>query len=74
MSARLRAATQSLDHRAQRLTALSPDSVLMRGYSITEDAASGKVIRAAAETARGRKVRIRLGRGRLGASVDEVEP
>jgi hypothetical protein len=32
------------------------------------------VLRAASETAAGRKVRIRLAAGRLGAHVDEVEP
>ena len=47
--------------------------MLARGYSITQDAATGHVLRSSAETAAGRKLRIRLASGRLGARVDEVE-
>jgi exodeoxyribonuclease VII large subunit len=67
-------ATSALAHRRQRLTALSPDGVLARGYSITQDAESGAVLRSAASTAVKRKVRIRLAAGHLGARVEEVEP
>jgi len=67
-------ATRAIAHRRERLVALSPDGVLARGYSITQDAESGAVIRAATQTSRERRVRIRLGKGRLGARVDEVEP
>ena len=74
LAARFGAAVRGLEHRRSRLVALSPDSVLSRGYSITQDAASGAVVRSAADTSRGRKVRIRLGSGRLGAQVEEVEP
>ena len=74
LAARFGAATRALDHRRQRLVALSPDSVLSRGYSITQDAATGHVLRSSAETAAGRKLRIRLASGRVGAHVDEVEP
>jgi exodeoxyribonuclease VII large subunit len=74
LTARFGAATRALEHRRERLVALSPESVLSRGYSITQDAATGVVLRAASETAAGRKVRIRLAAGRLGAHVDEVEP
>src|SRR5207253_8461363 len=74
LAARFGAAVRGLEHRRSRLVALSPDSVLSRGYSITQDAASGAVVRSASDTARGRKVRIRLGSGRLGAQVEEVEP
>ena len=66
-------ATRGLDHRRQRLTALSPDGVLARGYSITQDAESGAVLRSAGSTAVKRKVRIRLATGHLGARVEEVE-
>jgi exodeoxyribonuclease VII large subunit len=66
-------ASRGLKHRRQRLVALSPEGVLSRGYSITQDAESGAVIRSFAETAVNRKVRIRLGAGRLGARVEEVE-
>jgi exonuclease VII large subunit len=47
---------------------------LSRGYSITQDAESGVVIRSAAETAVDRNLRIRLATGRVGARVEEVEP
>jgi len=71
---RFAAATRGLEHRRQRLVALSPDGVLSRGYSITMDAESGTVLRSAAGTAVSRRVRIRLGSGRLSARVEEVEP
>jgi exodeoxyribonuclease VII large subunit len=69
---RFAAATRAIAHRQDKLVALSPDAVLARGYSITHDADTGAVIRAAAATAEGRRVRIRLAEGRLGARVDEV--
>jgi exodeoxyribonuclease VII large subunit len=74
LAERFAAVARGLDHRRQRLVALSPDAVLSRGYSITQDAESGAVLRSAAATAVSRKVRIRLGSGRLGARVEEVEP
>ena len=73
LAERFAGATRALAHRSERLTALSPDGVLARGYSITQDEDSGVVIRSAAATAPGRRVRIRLGAGRLGARVEEVE-
>jgi len=66
-------ATRAIAHRQERLVALSPDAVLARGYTITQDAESGEVIRTAAQTSRDRRVRIRLARGRLGARIEEVE-
>jgi exodeoxyribonuclease VII large subunit len=69
---RFAAATRAIAHRQDKLVALSPDAVLARGYSITHDADTGAVIRAAAATAEGRRVQIRLAEGRLGARVDEV--
>jgi exodeoxyribonuclease VII large subunit len=73
LAERFAAATQGLEHRKQRLVALSPDGVLSRGYSITQDAESGAVLRASRDTFVNRRVRIRLAAGRLGARVDEVE-
>ncbi len=72
--ARFASADRGLQHRRERLIALSPDSVLSRGYSITQDAATGAVVRAASDTGAGRGVRIRLASGRLAARVEEVEP
>jgi exodeoxyribonuclease VII large subunit len=73
LAERFAAATRALQHRSQRLVALSPEAVLSRGYSITQDAESGAVLRASASTAAGRRLRIRLASGRLGARVEEVE-
>ncbi len=72
--ARFTNATRGLEHRRERLSALSPDSVLSRGYSITQDAETGAVLRAASETKVGRGVRIRLATGGVGARVEEVRP
>jgi exodeoxyribonuclease VII large subunit len=66
-------ARSTLDHRRQQLIALSPESVLARGYSITQDAETGAVLRSSADTAVKRKLRIRLAAGHLGARVEEVE-
>jgi exodeoxyribonuclease VII large subunit len=74
LAKRFDVATRGLEHRKQRLLALSPDAVLSRGYSITQDAESGAVLRSSSGTAVNRRVRIRLGAGRLGARVEEVEP
>jgi exodeoxyribonuclease VII large subunit len=73
LAERFAVATKGLEHRRQRLLALSPDAVLSRGYSITQDAESGAVLRSSRGTAVNRRVRIRLSEGRLGAKVDEVE-
>ena len=73
LTERFASATRGLEHRRLRLVALSPDGVLSRGYRITQDAESGAVLRSSAETATDRRVRIRLGTGRVGARVDEVE-
>ncbi|HYL08313.1 MAG TPA: exodeoxyribonuclease VII large subunit, partial [Candidatus Udaeobacter sp.] len=74
ISARFAGASRGLEHRSQRLVALSPDSVLSRGYSITQDASTGAVLRASTETRAGRGVRIRLAAGRVSAKVEAVEP
>jgi exodeoxyribonuclease VII large subunit len=74
LSERFAGATRALAHRRERIVALSPDAVLSRGYSITQDAVTGKVIRSADTAKVGGRVRVRLGAGRLGARIDEVEP
>jgi exodeoxyribonuclease VII large subunit len=74
LNERFGAASRGLAHRRERLLALSPDAVLSRGYSITQDAETGAVVRSAAETKIDRRLRIRLATGRLGARVEQVEP
>jgi len=56
-----------------RRMALSPESVLTRGYSITRDAATGVILRSAAQASVEQKVRIQLGSGTLAGRVEEVE-
>ena len=73
LTERFSGARKALAFREQRLVALSPYSVLTRGYSITQDAESGAVIRSAGDTAKDRRIRVHLGTGRLGARVEEVE-
>jgi exodeoxyribonuclease VII large subunit len=73
LAERFTGATRALAHRQERIVALSPDAVLARGYSITQDAETGAVIRSATSARVDRRVRIRLGSGRLGARIDEVE-
>lgn len=65
---------RKLESQHQRLVALSPESVLTRGYSITRDAASGAILRSAAEAAVQQKVTIQLGSGKLAGRVEEVSP
>src|SRR5260370_12809147 len=73
LSARFAAATSGLEHRPQRLVAVSPDRGLSRGRGITECAEPGAHLRTSGGTAGSRRVRIRLGSGKLGARVDEVD-
>jgi exodeoxyribonuclease VII large subunit len=56
----------------KRLGALGPEQVLARGYSITTDAASGRVLRDAAEVAAGQPLKTRLARGELISRTEAV--
>jgi exodeoxyribonuclease VII large subunit len=48
-----------------RLRLLSPEAVLERGYSITLDAVTGKVVRDAADVVAGQRLVSRLAKGRI---------
>lgn len=48
-----------------RLRLLAPDAVLARGYSITFDAATGRVLRDASDVPAGTRLRTRLARGEV---------
>ncbi|CAI2716913.1 exodeoxyribonuclease VII large subunit [Nitrospina watsonii] len=69
-------ASQSRWHRqrfegvAKNLNALSPLSILDRGYSITTDTQSGKAVKASGEVKPGDKVEVRLSKGKLDCTVD----
>lgn len=63
---------QRLDALRDRLRLLSPEQTLARGYSITADAASGRIIRDATTTRPGQVVITRVHRGEFRSRV-EVE-
>jgi exodeoxyribonuclease VII large subunit len=48
-----------------RLRVLGPEQVLARGYSITTDAATGKVLREAREVKAGQRLKTRLKTGQV---------
>jgi exodeoxyribonuclease VII large subunit len=48
-----------------RLRLLGPEQVLMRGYSITMDAATGEILREAKRVKAGQRLRIRLKVGEI---------
>jgi exodeoxyribonuclease VII large subunit len=60
-------ALQTLD---SRLRLLGPEQVLARGYSITMDAASGRVLRDAAEVKAGQRLRTRLKQGEISSRAE----
>ena len=62
---------ESLRQLEKRLISLGPEQVLARGYSITTDAASGKVLRHAAKVEAGQKLKTRLANGEVFSRVDE---
>lgn len=74
---RERARQRLEDRRAQldtlevRLRLLGPEQVLARGYSITTDAASGQVLRAAAEVKAGQRLKTRLKTGEVFSKVEK---
>jgi exodeoxyribonuclease VII large subunit len=54
-----------------RLRLLGPEQVLSRGYSITMDAATGKVLRTAKEVKAGQYLKTRLKAGEVLSKVDQ---
>ena len=53
----------------RRWNSLGPEQVLARGYSITMDAATGKVLRDAAKVTAGQKLKTRLQKGEVSSRV-----
>lgn len=62
---------EALRQMAKRLHALGPAQVLARGYSITMDAATGEVLRAAAKSKPGQKLQTRLAQGEIFSRVEK---
>lgn len=73
VSHQLRQHRKTIDSLQARLRLLSPEQVLSRGYSITMDAKSGKVIRDAKEVRAGQKLRTKLGKGEVQSVVENGE-
>lgn len=59
---------------AARLQTLSPLAVLQRGYSLTMDQATGRLLHAAEDTAPGRTLLTRLARGQVISRVEQIDP
>jgi len=55
---------------ADRLRLLSPENVLARGYSITQDRATGRIIRRAVEVKPRQKLRTRLSQGQIDSTAE----
>jgi exodeoxyribonuclease VII large subunit len=67
----LRNLRQRGDALQARLRVLGPEQVLARGYSITRDAASGKIIRSKEQTRPGQTLKTRLQSGEVRSVVQE---
>jgi len=63
--AQLKSLKSSLQITESRLRLLGPEQVLARGYSITLDAATGKVLRDAAQVKAGQQLKTRLKQGQV---------
>ena len=61
---------EALRQLEKRLNSLGPEQVLARGYSITTDAATGKVLRDAAKVKAGQKIKTRLAKGEISSQVE----
>lgn len=55
---------------AGRLRLLSPENVLARGYSITQDRATSRIIRRAREVTPGQKLKTRLSQGQIDSTAE----
>lgn len=58
-----------LESAFRRLHLLGPDQVLARGYSITRDAATGTILKAASEVSPGQNIITRLAKGEVNSTV-----
>ncbi len=65
----LKSRRENLRQLEKRLNALGPEQVLARGYSITTDAVTGKVLRDAAKVKAGQRLKTRLAKGNFSSKV-----
>jgi exodeoxyribonuclease VII large subunit len=68
----LKSRREALRQLERRLNSLGPEQVLARGYSITTDAASGKVLRDAGKIQAGQKLKTRLKSGEVFSEVQKT--
>ncbi|HEX4263812.1 MAG TPA: exodeoxyribonuclease VII large subunit [Verrucomicrobiae bacterium] len=73
MKHRLRELQNRAEALESRLRLLSPEQVLARGYSITTDAESGKVLRDASTIKPGQRLKTRLHKGEVASRAMESE-
>ena len=69
----LKARKDNLRQLQKRLNSLGPEQVLARGYSITTDAASGKVLRDAQKIKIGQKLKTRLTQGEVFSRAEAAD-
>lgn len=69
---RLREARTRFAAAESRLRLLGPEQVLARGYSITMDAGSGAILRAADQVKAGQRLRTRLHKGQVSSIADSA--
>jgi exodeoxyribonuclease VII large subunit len=62
---------EALRQLEKRLNVLGPEQVLARGYSITTDAVTGKVLRDAAKITAGQKLKTRLAQGEVFSAIEK---
>jgi exodeoxyribonuclease VII large subunit len=62
---------EALRQLEKRLNSLGPEQVLARGYSITTDVVSGKVLRDAANVTAEQKLKTRLAKGEIFSRVSQ---
>jgi exodeoxyribonuclease VII large subunit len=74
LRASVEARRSRLGRAAARLGGISPLAVLGRGYALVWDESTGALLRDARSTAEGHRLRVRLHRGALRATVDAKEP
>ena len=67
---RRKKASQDVARLADRLRLLGPENVLARGYSITQNALTGRVIRSPKDVKSGQSIRTRVVGGGIDSTVD----
>jgi exodeoxyribonuclease VII large subunit len=72
LAQRMKSSRRQLETISARLDALNPLAVLKRGYSITERAADGRLVRSSADLQPGEEIRTRFAQGTATSRVEEI--